>query len=116
MNRLRLIWRAVSLSPRARRGRFAAPMIAATPAPVAGFALGPLTAGAPTVRLGFRTIRAHDTVGAAAAGAIICGIIVLLQCDRRRVRHIAAVGVCAMIAVALTSRAALSPRTFPVGD
>src|SRR3954454_9144025 len=98
MNRLRLIWRAVSLSPRARRVRFAASMIAATLATVDAIALGLLIAGAPNVSLGFRTIRAHDTVGAAAAGAIICGIIVLLQCDRRRVRHIAAVGVCAMIA------------------
>src|SRR5215208_714419 len=116
MTYLNLVWRAVTPSRRARRVRFVASMVAATLVIVDAIVLSLLIAGVPKVPLGFRTIRAHDTVGAAEVGAIVCGIIVLLQWDRRRIRHIAASGVCAMIVVALTSRAALSPRTIPVGD
>src|SRR4051812_25528163 len=68
------------------------------------------------VWVGFRVIRPRDVVGAAQAGAVLCGILVVLGWQRRAIRYAAVGTLAGMALLAMVNTAASSRRAFPIGD
>ena len=68
------------------------------------------------VWVGFRVIRVRDVAGAALVGAVLCGIVMLLEWQRRAIRYAALVAAAAVVALAMANATASSRRAFPIGD